>query len=109
MGFFDFLFGGNKDDYAPIPNMPTPTALDDDFLTLETNAGVTRFVVIAGVAYKQHFYFIVQPEELLEGMGDDEAFVFEYQWKRGEQYVFVEDDRIINAVFKKYEMMLRGE
>ena len=110
MGFFDFLFG-NKDDYAPIPSMPTPQAYDADeeALILDTKAGVTKFNVIAGVAYKQRFFFIVQPDELLDGMSDDEAFVFEYKWRGGETYEFIEDDRIINAVFKKYDMMLRGE
>ena len=82
---------------------------DDDIVTLMSATGEEiDFVEIAGIAYKGHFYAILQPVELLDGMDDDEALVFEVT--RGtdgnDQFNIVLDDEIIDAVFAEYGKLL---
>ena len=61
-----------------------PMQDDDDVVTLLSATGEEiDFVEIAGIAYKGHFYAILQPVELLEGMDDD----------------------IIDAVFEEYNKL----
>lgn len=82
---------------------------DDDIVTLMSATGEEiDFVEIAGIAYKGHFYAILQPVELLDGMDDDEALVFEVT--RGtdgnDQFNIVLEDEIIDAVFAEYGKLL---
>jgi hypothetical protein len=82
---------------------------DDDIVTLMSTTGEEiDFVEIAGIAYKGHFYAILQPVELLDGMDDDEALVFEVT--RGtdgnDQFNIVLEDEIIDAVFAEYGKLL---
>ena len=66
------------------------------------------FVEIAGIAYNGRFYAILQPVELLNGMEEDEALVF--QVSRGadgeDKFEIETDERIIDAVFKIYGDLL---
>ena len=78
---------------------------DDDVVTLLSATGEEiDFVEIAGIAYKGHFYAILQPVELLEGMDDDEALVFEVVRTEdgNDSFHIVLDDDIIDAVFEEY-------
>ncbi len=61
------------------------------------------FIDIAGIPYKGHWYAILQPLNLLEGMEDDETLVFEVT-STGEEDKFqiVLDDATIDAVFDIY-------
>ncbi len=82
---------------------------DDDIVTLMSATGEEiDFVEIAGIACKGHFYAILQPVELLDGMDDDEALVFEVT--RGtdgnDQFNIVLEDEIIDAVFAEYGKLL---
>ena len=54
------------------------------------------------------FYAILLPVELLEGMDDDEAFVFEVsRTSDGEDsFTIVLDDDITEAVFQEYYKLL---
>ena len=78
---------------------------DDDVVTLLSATGEEiDFVEIAGIAYKGHFYAILQPVELLEGMDDDEALVFEVVRTEdgNDSFHIVLDDDIIDTVFEEY-------
>lgn len=82
---------------------------DDDIVTLRTADGnEVDFIEIAGIAYNENFYAILQPVELLEGMADDEALVFKVsRTENGEDKFEIElDDEIIEAVFLEYNRLL---
>ncbi len=82
---------------------------DDDIVTLLSADGEeVDFVEIAGIAHKGKFYAILQPVELLDGMDDDEALVFEVSRGRDgeDSFNIVTDDDIIDAVFKEYNRLL---
>ncbi|MBE6675096.1 MAG: DUF1292 domain-containing protein [Ruminococcaceae bacterium] len=82
---------------------------NDDIVTLKSAAGENiDFIEIAGIAHKGSFYAILQPVELLEGMGDDEALVFKVErTEDGEDKFTIElDDETIDAVFKAYYELL---
>ena len=82
---------------------------DDDIITLTTADGEeVDFVEIAGIAHGGKFYAILQPVELLEGMDDDEALVFEVVRNAdgSDGFNVVLDDEIIDAVFAEYNRLL---
>ena len=82
---------------------------DEDIVTLMTESGEeVDFVEIAGIAHKGKFYAILQPVELLEGMEDDEALVFEVVRNAdgSDGFNVVLDDEIIDAVFEEYNRLL---
>lgn len=82
---------------------------DNSIITLTSASGEEiDFVEIAGIALRGNFYVILQPVELLEGMGEDEALVFKaYQGRDGEDHFDIElDDEIINEVFEEYYRLL---
>lgn len=81
---------------------------DDDIVTMLSSDGEEiDFLEIAGIAYQGHFYAILQPVELLEGMKDDEALVFEVtRGANGEDtFHIVLDDAIIDIVFAEYDRL----
>ena len=82
---------------------------NDDLITLKSADGEDiDFVEIAGIALNGKFYAILQPVELLEGMDDDEAFVFEVsRTSDGEDsFTIVLDDDITVAVVQEYYKLL---
>ena len=82
---------------------------NDDLITLKSADGEDiDFVEIAGIALNGSFYAILQPVELLEGMDDDEALVFEVtRTADGEDsFNIVLDDEITEAVFEEYYKLL---
>jgi hypothetical protein len=82
---------------------------DDSIITLTSASGEEiDFVEIAGIALRGNFYVILQPVELLEGMGEDEALVFKVTQDRdGEDHFNIElDDEIIGEVFEEYYRLL---
>ncbi len=85
---------------------------DDDIITLISPDGEeVDFVEIAGIAHEGKFYAMLQPVELIEGMEEDEALVFEVSAGEGEGESFniVTDDEILDAVFKKYNELLDAD
>ncbi len=78
---------------------------DDDIITLSNaNGQDIDFVEIAGIFHKGSFYNILQPVELLDGMGEDEALVFlvTEDASGNKKYEIELDDEIIDAVFASY-------
>ena len=77
----------------------------DDIVTLMSADGEEiDFLEIAGIAYNGNFYAILQPVELLEGMAEDEALVFQVERDNegNDKFTIVIDDDIIDAVFVEY-------
>ena len=84
---------------------------EDDIIILKSADGEeVEFIEIAGINLNGKFYAILQPVELLEGMEEDEAFVFEVvETEDGEQgFDLITDDEIIDEVFKKYEAIIEN-
>ena len=82
---------------------------EDDIIILKSADGEeVEFVEIAGINLDGKFYAILQPVELLEGMDEDEALVFEVvRGADGEDSFNIElDDDIIDAVFAEYNRLL---
>lgn len=82
---------------------------EDSIVTLTSADGQeVDFVEIAGIALRGNFYVILQPVELLEGMGEDEALVFKVTQDRdGEEHFNIElDDEVIGEVFDEYYRLL---
>ncbi|MBQ2893964.1 MAG: DUF1292 domain-containing protein [Clostridia bacterium] len=87
-----------------------PVDMEEDSIVTLTSADGQEidFVEIAGIALRGNFYVILQPVELLEGMGEDEALVFKVTQDRdGEDHFNIElDDEIISEVFDEYYRLL---
>lgn len=87
-----------------------PVDMEEDSIVTLTSADGQEidFVEIAGIALRGNFYVILQPVELLEGMGEDEALVFKVTQDRdGEDHFNIElDDEIISQVFDEYYRLL---
>ena len=84
---------------------------DDGIITLRSADGEEiDFLDIAGIAYGGKYYAIVQPVELLEGMAEDEALVFQVERDNegNDKFTIVLDDEIIDAVFAEYNRLLDG-
>ena len=82
---------------------------NDDIVTLlSANGEEIDFIEIAGIAFEDGFYSILQPVELLDGMDDNEALVFEvYEDDEGnDKFNIVLDERIIDGVFEEYNRLL---
>lgn len=82
---------------------------DDDIVTLlSANGEEIDFVEIAGIAYKGNFYAILQPVELLDGMDEDEVFVFKVSRDEdgSDKFEIELNDEIIDAVFAEYNVLL---
>ena len=79
-------------------------------LTSENNEEID-FVNIAQIVYQSKIYAILQPVELLDGMDEDEAFVFEVKTDEEGQnsFTIVTDDEIIDEVFSRYNQLLEEE
>lgn len=88
-----------------------PNAGDDSIITLKSAKGEDiQFVEIAGIAYNNNFYAILQPVKLLDGMDDDEALVFKVTQKNGEDCFEIElNDSVIDAVFEEYDKLYEQE
>ena len=68
------------------------------------------FVQIAGIVLNGRYYAIMQPAELLEGMDEDEALIFDAtEAKNGGGVELVDDDDIIDAVFAEYYRLVEQE
>ena len=84
----------------------------DDIITLTSeNNEEIDFVNIAQIVYQSKIYAILQPVELLDGMDEDEAFVFEVETDEEGQnsYTIVTDDEIVDEVFSRYNHLLEEE
>lgn len=89
-------------DNKPIENE------ENEYVTLlSANGEEIDFIEIAGIAYNGNFYAILQPVELLDGMGEDEAMVFKVTRNEdGDDSFTIElDDAVIDGVFEIYTQL----
>lgn len=78
---------------------------NDEVIYLRSEKGEDiAFIPIAQVTLTGKKYLILQPEELLEGMDDDEALVFEVS-PDGSSFAIVLDDDVIDRVFDVYDAL----
>ena len=78
----------------------------DPIILYSENGEEIAFEQIALIPLDGRVYVIMQPVELMEGMSDDEALVFEILDKDGETVLSVLlDDEIIDAVFARYDIL----
>ncbi len=77
---------------------------DGDIIVLQGPDGEeVEFEEVADINLGEHFYVILQPVERPEDMGKDEAVVFEVvAGEENDEFVVVDDDDIIDAVFAEY-------
>ena len=63
-----------------------------------------EFIQIAVIPAEERLFVILQPAQLIEGMGEDEAFAFEIIRKEGEEdsLELVEDQALIDWIFNEY-------
>ena len=82
--------------------------LEDEMITLLSSEGEEiEFYPVAKIYLGHKGYAILQPVELIEGMRDDEALVFEHSEKNGDDHFdIVLDDDIIEKVFAEYNRLL---
>lgn len=90
--------------------MEKNNAFEDNITLVNDEGKEIEFEQIAGINYKDDFYLILSPIGL-EGVEDDEAFVFKYtEFEDGDaEYEFIDDEEILNAVFEIYEKLLDEE
>ncbi len=81
---------------------------EEEVITLFSEDGEEiEFVEVASIELEDKCYSILQPVELLEGMEEDEALVFEIvESEEGEKFQLIDDDAIIDAVFEEYNKLL---
>ena len=103
----------NLDEFSN--NSDLPKSIDhmindeDDIVTLSSEEGEEiDFVEIAGIAYRGNFYAVLQPVELIDGIGEEEALVFKVtKGKNGEDNFEIEiDETIVQAVYDEYLKLL---
>ena len=72
------------------------------------NDEAVEFEQIALIPLDAQVYAILKPTAKVEGVADDEAFVFEIveDEETGDSLRLVEDDKIIDAVFADYNKLL---
>lgn len=90
-------------------NINLTDAEKDGIITLTTADGEdVDFIEIAVIPYNEKFYAILQPVELLEGMEEDDALVFNVTRTPDDEANFELElnEEAIEAVFEIYNKLL---
>ena len=79
----------------------------DNIVLYNENDEPVEFEQIAIIPLENAVYAILKPVKKIEGVADDEAFVFEIveDEETGDALRLVEDDKIIDAVFADYNKL----
>ncbi len=84
-------------------------ACNDNIVLYGEDGEECEFEQVAVIPIGEALYFILRPVGM-EGLEDDEAFVFELVQNEGEATIdLVEDDAIIDRVFELYYELLDDE
>ena len=89
-------------------NRPMEMEEENGYVTLmSANGEEIDFVEIAGIALDGNFYAILQPVQLLDGMAEDEAMVFNVTRTEdgNDSFTIVLDDAVIDGVFEIYTQL----
>ena len=79
--------------------------LEDEVITLFDDDGKpVDFHEVAVIDHEDEFYALLQPVELIDGIGEDEAVIFKIKHEDDETDSFepVKEEAILEAVFNKY-------
>lgn len=75
---------------------------EENIILFDADGNECEFEQVALIPYESRVYAILKPVDM-EGIGDDEAFVFELSEEDDDCVIdLVEDDDIIDAVFEEY-------
>ena len=81
---------------------------EDDITIYDEDGNPVAFEQVALIPLEEKVYAILKPVLPMEGLGEDEALVFEIDEAEESLNVVVEDD-IIDAVFAVYEQLCEEE
>ena len=81
---------------------------EDNIVLYNEKDEAVEFEQIAIIPMEGVVYAILKPTAKVDGVADDEAFVFEVveDEENGDTIRLVEDDKVIDAVFAEYNKML---
>lgn len=84
---------------------------NDNIVLYDENNKKTEFEQVATIPLSEEdIYVILKPVDAMSGVEDDEALVFHLETIDDDDcLVVVEDDKIINQVFKEYYKLLEEE
>ncbi len=85
---------------------------DDEIVVLETaNGEEIEFILLGEVTIDKYDYVILKPVILLDGMADDEAIAFKVSTNAdgSESFNVVEDEKLMDKIFDKYNALLEKE
>ena len=85
---------------------------DDEIVVLETaNGEEIEFILLGEVTIDKYDYVILKPVILLDGMSDDEAIAFKVSTNAdgSESFNVVEDEKLMDKIFDKYNALLEKE
>ncbi len=93
---------------------PVQQILDDDnddpVILKDDKGNDVRFEQVAVISIDEGDFAILHPLDGLEGVGEDEALVFQmYVTDEGEAMDYVDDDGLIDAVFAEYDRLFDGQ
>jgi uncharacterized protein YrzB (UPF0473 family) len=77
---------------------------DDDIVVLENEAGEEiEFQHLGTIDYKEKWYILLQPLEKTDDLEEDDVVIFEMvETENGDDFVSVEDEEILNAVYDEF-------
>ena len=83
----------------------------ENIVLYNENDEAVEFEQIALIPFDTQVYAILKPTAKVEGVADDEAFVFEVieDEEEGDTVHLVEDDKVIDKVFAEYNRLLDEE
>lgn len=83
----------------------------ENIVLYNENDEAVEFEQIALIPLAETVYAILKPTEKVEGVADDEAFVFEVveNEEEGDTLRLVDNDKIIDDVFEEYNKLLDEE
>lgn len=99
-----------KKEVNPIDALFDQNNTDNIVLYNEKDEPV-EFEQIAIIPQDDKVYAILRPTQKVEGVADDEAFVFEVveDEENGDTIMLVEDDKVIDEVFASYNKLLNED
>jgi uncharacterized protein YrzB (UPF0473 family) len=106
MGFFDFLFGGNK---KALPDFFT-NGVNEETITLNfANGESVEFYTLAAIPYKGKYYAVLTDVEV-EDAEEDDIYVFEVTAGRdGDSFNIEQNQRIVDGVMEAFQELLNEQ
>ena len=82
----------------------------DNVILYDENDNSSEFEQIAIIPLDNSVYAILKPAFEIEGVADDEVFIFEIvEDENGDMLSIVTEEKVVNAVMQSYEDLLKEE